>query len=77
MIHESRSEADKLLDQWPFLRKNERVDRFESLPREQMDKFFLGLDARSQSELVLALPEGVRRLYIRLLAPDDAADLIS
>jgi magnesium transporter len=42
-----------------------------------MDNFFLGgLDARSQSELVLALPGGERRLYIRLLAPDDAADLI-
>jgi magnesium transporter len=76
MIHQSYSEADELLDQWPSLRKNERVDRFESLPREQMDNFFLDLEARSQSELVLALPEGVRRLYIRLLAPDDAADLI-
>ena len=70
------TEADELLDQWPFLRKNERVSRFEGLPREQMDNFFLDLDSKSQSELVLALPEGERRLYIRLLAPDDAADLI-
>lgn len=76
MIQQSPNEADKLLDEWPFLRKNERVDRFESLPREQMHNLFLDLDAKSQSELVFALPEGVRRLYIRLLAPDDAADLI-
>ena len=76
MIQHSLTEADELLDQWPFLHKNERVDRFERLPREQMDNFFLDLDAKPQSELVLALPEGVRRLYIRLLAPDDAADLI-
>jgi magnesium transporter len=77
MIPHSLNEADELLDQWPFLRKSERVNRFQGLPREQMDNFFLGgLDARSQSELVLALPEGERRLYIRLLAPDDAADLI-
>src|SRR5271165_2798747 len=76
MIQHSLSEADKLLDQWPFLHKNERVDRFESLPPEQKDNFFLHLDAKSQSELVRALPEGVRRLYIRLLVPDDTADLI-
>jgi magnesium transporter len=76
MIQQSPNEADELLDQWPFLRKNERADRFESLPREQMDNFFLDLDAKSQSELLFALPEGVRRLYMRLLAPDDAADLI-
>jgi magnesium transporter len=41
-----------------------------------MDNLFLDLDARSQSELMLALPEGERWLYIRLLAPDDTADLI-
>src|SRR5271165_879702 len=76
MTPHSLNEADELLDQWPFLRKSERVNRFQSLPREQMDNFFLALDSKSQSELVLALPEGERRLYIRLLAPDDAADLI-
>ena len=76
MIQPRLTEAGELLDRWPFLRKNERVARFERLPREQMDKFFLALDAKAQSELVLGLPEGVRRLYIRLLAPDDAADLI-
>jgi len=41
-----------------------------------MDDFFLSLDAKGQSELVFALPEGERRLFVRLLAPDDAADLI-
>jgi len=76
MIDHSLNVADELLDQWPRLRKSERVAKFEGLPREYMDNFFLDLDAKSQSELVLALPEGVRRLYIRLLAPDDAADLI-
>jgi magnesium transporter len=41
-----------------------------------MDDFFLELGAEAQAELVRALPEGERRLYVRLLAPDDAADLI-
>jgi Mg/Co/Ni transporter MgtE len=71
MSERSLNEADELLDQWPFIRKHERLDRFEGLPREQRGNFFLELDAKSQAELVLALPEGVRRLYIRELAPDD------
>src|SRR5271157_2972990 len=76
MLEHSLTAADELLDEWPRLRKSQRVAKFEALPREYMDNFFLDLDAKSQAELVLALPEGERRLYIRLLAPDDAADLI-
>ena len=76
MIGHSLSAADELLDVWPTLRRSQRVDRFEALPRDQMDNFFLALDARSQSSLLLSLPEGERRLYMRLLAPDDAADVI-
>jgi magnesium transporter len=76
MIQHSLSEADELLDKWRHLRKPERAGRFRDLPREQMDSLFLALDAKSQSELLDALPEGERPLYIRLLAPDDAADLI-
>lgn len=76
MITHSLNAADELLDLWPSLRRGQRVDRFETLPRELMDNFFLALDANSQSCLLLSLPEGERRLYMRLLAPDDAADLI-
>jgi len=76
MIQHSLNAADELLDQWPHLRKSERVAGFEGLPREQVDDFFLALDTKSQSDLVLALPEGERRLVVRLLAPDDAADLL-
>jgi magnesium transporter len=76
MIEPAQSPADELLDQWPHLRKSERVQAFESLPREYMDDFFLALDAKAQAKLVLALPEGQRRMCVRLLAPDDAADLI-
>src|SRR5215469_3594131 len=76
MINQTLTAADMLLDQWPHLRKSERIQAFESLPREYMDDFFLSLDSHEQSDLVLALPAGERRLYVRLLAPDDAADLI-
>jgi magnesium transporter len=76
MIGHSLNAADELLDLWPTLRRSQRVDHFEALPREQMDNFFLALDARAQSSLLLSLPEGEHRLYMRLLAPDDAADVI-
>jgi len=76
MITHSLNAADELLDLWPSLRRSQRLAHFEALPREQMDNFFLALDARAQSGLLLSLPEGERRLYMRLVAPDDAADLI-
>jgi magnesium transporter len=76
MIGHSLNAADELLDVWPSLRRSERVDQFEALPRELMDNFFLALDAPAQSSLLMALPEGERRLYMRLLAPDDAADVV-
>jgi Mg/Co/Ni transporter MgtE len=76
MIGYSLNAADELLDLWPTLPRAQQVDRFEALPRELMDNFFLGLDARAQSSLLLSLPEGERRLCMRLVAPDEAADII-
>lgn len=52
------------------------MEAFRKLPRASRDDFFLELDARGQLELLLSLPQGERRLWLRLLAPDDAADLI-
>ena len=76
MIGHSQSPSDDLLDKWPRLHKAERLAEFQKLPHEYMDNFFLGLGARAQGKLVLALPEGERRMFVRLLAPDDAADMI-
>jgi magnesium transporter len=75
-MNQTLTATDTLLYQWPHLRKSERIQAFENLPREDMDDFFLRLEAKAQSDLVLALPAGQRRVYVRLLAPDDAADLI-
>jgi len=75
-MNQTLTAADTLLDQWPHLRKSERLQAFQTLPHENLDDFFLGLEAKARSELVLALPAGQRRLFVRLLAPDDAADLI-
>jgi magnesium transporter len=66
----------ELYDAWQVLSIAERVEGFEFLQRDAADDFFLQLSARDRAELVLALPSGERRLWLRLLAPDDAADLI-
>jgi magnesium transporter len=66
----------ELYEAWPVLSLEERVEGFEFLKREDADDFFLQLSARDRAQLLTALPPGERRLWLRLLAPDDAADVI-
>jgi magnesium transporter len=63
-------------DTWRQLSIEERVAAFRAIPPGDDDDFLLTLDAGEQAELIMALPEPERRLWIRLLAPDDAADLV-
>src|SRR3989454_11523984 len=64
------------MDAWNTLPPQERVTAFQQLPYAEKDDFFLALSARDQAELVLSLPPGERRIWMRLLPPDDATDLI-
>src|SRR5437773_2958352 len=64
------------MDAWNTLPPEERVTAFQQLPYAEKDDFFLALSARDQAELVLSLPPGERRIWMRLLPPDDATDLI-
>ena len=64
------------LDNWNSLTPEEQVVAFQKLPYSEADDFFLSLSARDQSALLLALHENERRLWVRLLPPDDATDLI-
>jgi magnesium transporter len=66
----------ELYEAWPVLSLEERVEGFEYLSRDDADDFFLQLSARDRAQLLSALPLGERRLWLRLLAPDDVADLI-
>ncbi len=65
-----------LWEEWPALSEADRVERFRGLPPEEVNDFFLTLDPTEQSALVHALPLAERVLWIRLLDPDDAADLL-
>src|SRR5262245_19056728 len=70
------NEFQTSLDNWHTLSSEERVAVFKDLPYSEKDDFFLALSARDQSELVLSLPSGERRIWMRLLPPDDATDVI-
>jgi magnesium transporter len=71
-----RLDAGALRDAWPALTAEERLEAFQMLPREEADDFFLGLAPPGQAQLLLLLPERQRRLWMRILAPDDAADVL-
>ncbi|TAJ17554.1 MAG: magnesium transporter [Planctomycetota bacterium] len=68
--------AEDLREAWPVLFRDERVDGFRTLGRAEADDFFLSLNSGQQTELLLDLPGPERRSWIRMLAPDDAADVI-
>ena len=64
------------LDNWSALTPQEQVIAFQKLSYSEADHFFLALSSRDQGILMLALPATERRLWMRLLPPDDATDLI-
>ncbi len=77
---ESVSEADlhleDLQETWRILDPEDRVEAFLDLPRAEAEDFFLELSARDEYELVTTMPAAQRRSWMRLLPPDDAADVI-
>ncbi|HWP48479.1 MAG TPA: magnesium transporter [Candidatus Limnocylindrales bacterium] len=68
--------SDELREAWPLLLTVDRVEFFKQLPQEDAEEFFFSLQAREQLELLLALKPTERRTWMRLLEPDDAADVI-
>jgi magnesium transporter len=77
--HDERPEAlsgEDLADAWPFLDATERAEGFRLLGSEEASDVFQGLEARDQAALLAALPRAERQLWVRQLAPDDAADLL-
>ncbi|MGH9617710.1 MAG: magnesium transporter, partial [Acidobacteriaceae bacterium] len=68
--------TDELRQLWPALTHAERLQRFRELHTAEKADFFLGLSAHDQCDLLQRLPQDQRHVWIRLLAPDDAADLL-
>ena len=67
---------DELRDAWPLLDLEERSDGLRVLPREDAEDFFIALPATDQARLLLHFRPGQRRQWVRLLEPDDVADVI-
>ena len=66
----------EIRDIWRLLDTEERVSALEVLSRQDADAIFMGLPSAEQAALVLALAPMQQKSYVRLLAPDDVADLI-
>ena len=67
---------EELRDAWPLLDLEERSDGLRVLPREDAEEFFISLAAHDQAKLLLHFRPGQRRQWMRLLEPDDVADVI-
>lgn len=74
--HTELNELEQLRDAWPSLLEEDRLRAFQSLSRPDAEDLFLTLTAANQYDLIKDLPNIQRRSWIRLLAPDDAADLV-
>jgi len=66
----------ELYEAWPVLSIKERVEGFELLQQDHAEDFFLQLSAPDKAQLVLALRPAERKLWMRLLASDEAMDVI-
>ncbi|MEK6628716.1 MAG: magnesium transporter, partial [Bdellovibrionota bacterium] len=63
-------------DEWSHLNNEKRIAKFNSLNRTEAEELFLNLNAPDQCALIEDLTNLEIRSWLRLLAPDDAADLI-
>lgn len=76
LLIDPSASPEVLRELWPAMGSAERLEGFEELSTTDALKFFLDLDARDQADLIHTLEPTRRRLWMRMLAPDDAADLL-
>ena len=70
------SAVDQLWDRWPYLSHAERLKQFRLMHTGEKADFFLALSPHDQVFIVFGLPEEQSHVWLRILPPDDAADLI-
>lgn len=61
---------------WAETSCEDRLSRFQSLTLADRQEFFQQLSTRHQFEIISHLDEGEQTIWLRLLDPDDAADLL-
>ncbi len=70
------SATEQLWERWEALSRSQRAQQFRALRTGEKADFFLELSAHDQSDLLLDLPQEQRHVWMRLIAPDDAVDVI-
>lgn len=76
MVEHIHLDSAELRDAWGLLSPEDRLAGFRMLGPEEAEEFFFDLSAYDEAELILSLPPGERRIWMRLLEPDDAADVL-
>jgi magnesium transporter len=72
----SEKELEKLLRKWRRLPRKKHEEILFTLDRHTAEELFLRVSSRDQAELFGYLPAFDRKAWIRLLPPDEAADMI-
>lgn len=67
---------DELRDAWSLLDIEDRSNGLQLLDNKDSEEFFVSLPASDQAELLLFWRPNQRRLWLRMLEPDDIADVI-
>lgn len=70
------SAVDQLRERWPYLSHEQRLKQFREMHTGEKANFFLALSPHDQSFILFGIPEEQRHVWLRILPPDDAADLI-
>ena len=66
----------RLSEAWGTLSLTERREMFAKIPRTDAEEFFFSLKAHDQAELIADASPAEKRSWVRLLSPDDVADVI-
>ncbi len=67
---------DEQIEVWRTRSPDEQIDAFRALSPADAAEFFIRLQDDEHNQLVLALHGPEQRVWLRMLPPDDAADLI-
>ena len=67
---------DELWEIWPTIDDEERVEWFNQLDHDDAEDFFSSLPCEDQAAMFLVMSERDQKRWMRMLAPDDAADVL-
>jgi magnesium transporter len=70
-----KSHIEQLRETWRDLLPEEKLSAFRSLSTDESQEIFWDLSAQEAAELLLSMEPLEKRLWVRFLAPDDAADI--